>query len=362
MSKKLYFVVQHFRSGGAERVASILINELSARGYDIIVESDFTYGLNYPLSDGVKKVQTFLKKPGKNIFQVVLYFIQRLKHRRANLKKYNPDVVISFLSRTFFETKLCSIGLNKKHIVSDHTAMDRRIGYFNDYIRHHFYNYADYTTILTQKDAALIKGKLNNAVVVYNPLTFKSISSNNIIERDKIILCVGRINQWYIKGYDRICKIWGEISSQFPDWKLCFLGDASDATKEHLRNIANVKNISQQIIFYGQQSDVISFYHKAAIFALPSRTEGFPMALIEAMSQGCASVAFSLNGAINEIIDDNSDGYIVTDDNLIEFKEKLIRLLSDQEQRYNMAQRAAANISRFDKARYTDKWIKLLEH
>ncbi len=45
--KKLYFVVQHFRGGGAERVASVLINELSSRGYDIIVEADFSKGQTY---------------------------------------------------------------------------------------------------------------------------------------------------------------------------------------------------------------------------------------------------------------------------------------------------------------------------
>lgn len=363
MSKKIiYFVVQHFRSGGAERVASILINELADHGYDIIVESDYTKGQTYVLPKNITKVQTFLKTPGKNIFQVFIYFVQRLLQRRKKIKKYNPDIVISFLSRTFFETKLSCIGLNKKHIVSDHTAMDRKLNKFDNYIRHHFYNHAAYSTVLTEKDATLMNGKLKNTVVVYNPLTFDPILPEEVGDREKIILCVGRVNQWEIKGFDRICKIWREISPKFPDWKLCFLGDASESVKAHLLEIAGETISSDRIIFYGQQTNVISFYRQAAIFALPSRVEGFPMALVEAMSQGCACVAFSLKGAIDEIINDGSDGYIVNDNSLIELKEKLVNLLSDKELRRKLANNAVININRFNKEKYTNRWIKLLEH
>lgn len=359
--KKLYFVVQHFRGGGAERVASVLINELSSRGYDIIVEADFSKGQTYLLPDNVTKIQTFLKQPGKNAVQVMVYFIQRLINRRKKIKKYSPDVVISFLPRTFFETKLSCCGLHKKHIVSDHTSMDRKIGRLDDYIRHNFYNKADYSTILTQKDASLVKGKLKNSVVVYNPLTFKPIDAEHIGERENIILCVGRVNQWDIKGYDRICEIWREISPQYPVWKLCFVGEASDATKSRLIAISGKKN-AERIIFYGQQSDVKTFYRRAAIFALPSRVEGFPMALAEAMSQGCACVAFSIKGAIDEIINDGQDGYIIADGNLSDFRNKLGLLMSDGVIRKTLAENAVANIKRFDSVNYADRWVELIEH
>lgn len=361
MKYKLYFVVQHFRSGGAERVASVLIEELSSRGYEIIVEADFNKGQTYLLPDNVTKVQAFLKQPGKNAIQKMVYFIQRLIDRRKNIKKYSPDVVISFLPRTFFETKLSCLGLHKKHIVSDHTSMDRKIGRLDDYIRRNFYNRADYTTILTHKDAKLVEGKLRNSVVVYNPLTFRAIDRDEIGKREKIILCVGRVNQWDIKGYDRICEIWREISQQYPDWKLCFVGEASEDTKKRLISISGKEN-AERIIFYGQQSDVKTFYRRAAIFALPSRVEGFPMALAEAMSQGCACIAFSLNGAIDEIINEGQDGYIIADGNLLDFRDKLRLLMSDGIIRKTLAENAVANIKRFDSVNYADRWVELIEH
>ena len=56
-------------------------------------------------------------------------------------------------------------------------------------------------------------------------------------------------------------------------------------------NILNAINIIAEKIFK-------PIYRSAEIFALPSRVEGFPLVLVEAMSQGCACVSFSMQGAV----------------------------------------------------------------
>lgn len=81
------------------------------------------------------------------------------------------------------------------------------------------------------------------------------------------------------------------------------------------------------------------------VFVLPSRYEGLPMALLEAMAAGCVPVVSNV-GSISTVVEEGINGVFVDDQNLA---ERLASLLSDRHGLFNMSQAARATIrERFD--------------
>jgi glycosyltransferase involved in cell wall biosynthesis len=282
----------------------------------------------------------------------------RYSYYRRALKEVEPDVIIAFTHNIFLYTKLWSWGYKGPIIASDHTSMGRNLGKVSNYIRHNFYKKADIVTILTEKDARILGNRLPNKEVVYNPVTFDVF--NGEASREKKVLCVGRKSFWSVKGFDRIIKIWGELSPKYPDWKLEIVGASNADCDAKLQSMIAEAGVENSVIMRGNTNNIVQFYRSAEIFALPSRVEGFPLVLVEAMSQGCACVSFSMQGAVSEIINDGEDGIIVEDGNIEEFSARLEQLMKDAGLRQQYSTNAKENVSRFSIASFTDKWETLI--
>lgn len=360
MKCKLLFVIDQLEYGGAGRVASILINELASRGYDVSVITAIRYHkINYTLAGSVKVKEWYEPEPVKHgFFGRIANMYNRCKYFRRALKEVKPDVIIAFTHNIFLYTKLWSWGYKTPIIASDHTSMGRNLGRITNYIRHNFYSKADIVTILTEKDARILGERLPNKEIVYNPLTFDVFNGETM--REKIVLCIGRKDHWSVKGFDRIINIWGKLYPKHTEWKLKIVGPGSEKSDKELRQMISEAGVENGVILQGNTNDMEQLYRSAEIFALPSRVEGFPLVLAEAMSQGCACVAFSMQGAISEIINDGEDGDIVEDGNLDAFSIRLEQLINNSELRNKYSGKSRHNVGRFSIKAFADKWETLI--
>ncbi len=106
--------------------------------------------------------------------------------------------------------------------------------------------------------------------------------------------------------------------------------------------------LSSKVMFVGFQDDVRPYLAAADIFVLPSRSEGLPFALLEAMSSGLACIATDVGG-VREVISDGEDGLIVPPESPVALGEAVGRLLSDASLRSTIGKRARARTqSEFD--------------
>ena len=131
---------------------------------------------------------------------------------------------------------------------------------------------------------------------------------------------------------------------------------------EFLKKLSQEYGISDKVRFLGQVDDMQSLYRAASVFALPSRLEGFPMVLIEAMSQGCACISFEIKEAVYEIIHDRVDGLIVEDGNLTQFADRLSLILQDHSMRIKLGTAAVKNIARFSQDAFLQRWESIINN
>jgi glycosyltransferase involved in cell wall biosynthesis len=168
---------------------------------------------------------------------------------------------------------------------------------------------------------------------------------------------VGRLS--YEKGFDLLLEAWAEVAAAFPDWRLRIVGAGPEDAA--LRARATELGVAGGVDFAGQSSDVEADLRAASVYALPSRAEGFPMTLLEAMAMGLPCAAFDCAPGVREIITDGDDGLVVAAGNTGQLADALSRLLADADLRDAMSSRALASVERFTPAHIADRWERLFE-
>lgn len=125
--------------------------------------------------------------------------------------------------------------------------------------------------------------------------------------REQVALCVAQLND----THKRISDLIGAARELPPAWHVELLGSGRD--ERALRALASELGVADRVTFRGFERDrgrVRERLRRCGVFVLPSAREGLPMALLEAMSCGCAVVGTRIP-AIAEVVDDGEDGLLV---------------------------------------------------
>lgn len=102
--------------------------------------------------------------------------------------------------------------------------------------------------------------------------------------------------------------------------------------------------------------DPLEYQKSASIAILTSSYEGWGMVLTEAMQCGAVPVAFNSFESIGDIIDDGENGFLVKPFSTNQFVEKLRLLMSNEDLRLKMSNRATETVESFNVSRIVDKW------
>jgi glycosyltransferase involved in cell wall biosynthesis len=117
--------------------------------------------------------------------------------------------------------------------------------------------------------------------------------------------------------------------------------------EQDLRDLAGRLGIADRVLFTGSRDDVYALLPAFDTFALSSRFEGLPIALLEAMASGVAPVATRVGG-IPEVITDGRDGLLVDAGDTAGLTAALARLLGDDDLRSRVGGAARARAGDFD--------------
>lgn len=355
---KILVFIDQFESGGAARVTCTMLNGMIDKGYNITLATNLTNrSIGYSLDKRIEVIN-FYGGETNNKLQSLCRHLRLIYSANKCIKQVKPDVVIAVTHNPYLYVRVATWFSKLPIIAVDHTSFSRKISWWEDWVRGYFYKYANVLSILTKKDERLLGKKFPNKVVIYNPLSFPPLETQTT--RKKNILVAGRLSFWKVKGIDRIIDIWADLANKYPDWTLEIAGEGNSQSTIFLKNLVCQKGLEERVRFLGQVNDMKTKLSETSIFALPSRVEGFPMVLMEAMSQGCACIAFTLGGACDEMMTNNKSGYIVEDDNLESFSNSLCKLLDNPSIREQLGCNAINDSKRFSVETFIQSWINIL--
>ena len=160
------------------------------------------------------------------------------------------------------------------------------------------------------------------------------------------------------KGFDLLVDAWRTVSLTHPDWQLRIygVGDQADALTEQIAGAG----LAGTVTLGGFVPDLASRFDEASVFVLPSRREGMPLVLLEAMAAGLPVVAFDCPTGPAEILDGGRCGLLVVPGDTPALAHALTTLVADGRQRRSLAQAGAERVLDFDLQATARRWESLL--
>ena len=331
--KTILFILPDLCQGGAERVITILCNELDRSEFkpQLILFKKEGYYLNH-LREDVEIIELNVSRIRYSIFKIIPLIF-----------KLKPDIVFTgwgeisaFLSPLiplFRKTKFIT---RETNVVSEHVVKKEILFFYR------FYN--NFHQIIAQSDDMkedLIRNfniSENKIVKINNPVDFDLINSmkNQPIDVGfnksyKNIVAIGNLSPR--KGFDLLLNVMKHLKKE-PIY-LTILGDG--AFKDELiyqQEKLDLKNVT----FKGKVNNPYMYLNRADLFILSSRYEGFPNVLLEAGACGTYSLANNCPGGINEIIEIGINGEIFNINEAKISAEKICNVLKQSHERDKIQQ------------------------
>jgi phosphatidylinositol alpha-1,6-mannosyltransferase len=162
----------------------------------------------------------------------------------------------------------------------------------------------------------------------------------------RTVILVARMNSAeHYKGHDELIEAWPAVIARVPDAQLVFVGGGDDV--DRLRTKASALGVGHAVLLTGFVSAerLSTLYEQAAMFAMPSRGEGFGLVYLEAMTYGLPCIG-STHDAAGEIIDDGVTGFLVDQTDTEGLADRIVQLLDDEALRRTMGAEGQRRLER----------------
>ena len=375
--KKLSILIYSLAGGGAERVVSILLNELKDKFNITLVLMNDT--ILYDIPNKLKIIYLENSNPNESgIKKLIKLPILGLKYKKI-CKDNNIDISLSFMNRPNYINIISKLFGNKIKIIISERAMpslQHKIGLqgkINIFLITCLYHHADIITANSLGNSLDLKNNfaINNILTISNPVDIKQIlklsKENIILKKEKFtFITIGRLDRG--KNHQLVINAMKDI-----DAKLYIIGDGE--LKNELENQIKKLKLEKNIFLLGYQENPYKYLVKADCFIFSSNNEGFPNVLLEALSCGLPIISTDCQSGPREILAPKSDLSFRLKDNIEKVEYGILTPINDKENltksmnlminndklfnRYKLDSRIRA--SDFNKDQVIAKFIKIIE-
>lgn len=349
-------MVSSLRAGGSERVITRLANDFIEHGAEIHVLTldDDHDPPAYPLHAGVTLHRLGLERHSNGLMAALLANSGRFRAVKRELSRIQPTVVLSFGT-------VCNVLAALSRSGRWSTIVSERLvpgAYVESPIwsRLRKYAYRRANLHVTQTDWV---AEWSNREwpqlptrIIPNPVDVP-VTVRPIRDREDVIVCVGRMT--YEKGHDILLRAFAVIAPFVPGWRLRLIGDGP--LRQQYEALVEELEIASRVDFLGLQSNVTEHLEQCKLFVLPSRNEGFPNALLEAMAMGCAVIASDCPVGPPEILK-HGGGRLFKSESVASLSSMLQEATSP-EVLCDLAESARSNVLRFESSQVLAQWRSL---
>lgn len=370
MKKKILFLINSLRDGGAEKILVDIVNHLDPNKYDIEVRLIYKRGIYFDRLNRNVKLSFISGEIGTTHAKVVSRLLPILNseilHRIFIHDKY--DIEVAFLEG--YATKIIAgapKGVKKiAWVHCDVTKTEWINGvYRTDDQFSNCYRKIDEAICVSQsvKEAFIERfGKVTKLIVKYNPVDNKkikelcqekiSLQSN----ADKITLVsIGRMT--YPKRFIRLLAAVNNLLKQGYKIELWILGDGEE--RKELESFVKEQEIQDAVTFTGFLENPYPYIRQADLYVCSSIYEGFSTATTEALVLGTPVLTTDVSG-MREMLGDSEYGLITENDDLA-FENGLKTLLNNPELLKHYREMAQKRSSYFEMENRLSEIEKLFE-
>lgn len=184
-----------------------------------------------------------------------------------------------------------------------------------------------------------------NFIEIYNEKTNEnSPCQRSLIASEDEVIITHISNFRKVKRIDDIVKIFYEIQKEIPS-KLMMVGEGPE--KENAERLCIKLGIQNKVIFFGNSNEIEEILCFSDLFLLPSETESFGLAALEAMACGVPVIS-SNSGGLPEVNKDGFSGYLSDVGDVAKMSSDAISLLKDKEKLKQFKENALTTAKMFD--------------
>jgi len=187
-----------------------------------------------------------------------------------------------------------------------------------------------------------------------NGRTRERVRADLGINQNAVVAIITGSLKW--KGHETLLSALASITAQAPNLLLLVAGTGPQ--EPALRQQATQLGIANLVRFLGFRQDIPDLLSASDIFVLPSRSEAFPISILEAMTAGLPVVASDIGG-IPEQVEDGVTGLLVTPGDVDELTHAISRLIGNQELRRQIGEKGRDKVRQFTLERMVDGYISL---
>ena len=317
--------------GGIQKASSFLANSLDEFGFEVIMMSLYkSENFFFKLNKEIKYIEPNFERKSTTRF---VYVFKMMNFVRKSIKKIKPDIIVAYSEWSNSFVVMATMGLKIPVFLSDRFSPDWNLGTVQTFMKRVMYKKA--TGIIAQtsyaKEVIFNKIKNKNIEVIPNPVS--AIDAIDCPKKNQIVT-VGRMAKE--KGHKYLIDAFSKINNQ--EWQLLLVGDGPErkSLEEQTINLG----LQNRVIFAGTQKELSKYLSESKIFVLPSLFEGFPNALIEAMSVPLPCISFNCTAGPSDIINDGINGLLVETANSDLLLEAIETLINNENLRNEIAKNA----------------------
>lgn len=347
-------IIHSLNGGGAEHSVAMLANAWTAAGNAVtIITLDTPDTDIYRLDAQVQRIGLHGMQHSQNVVQAIWNNFRRLRGLRAAIRAARGDHVISFTEKM---NVLSILAMPGKSVIACERTDPRRhaVGPVWSALRRLTYRRARAIVVQTRAVSDYARRFVPSVPIHVIP---NAVQANDLdVPRGQVIIGLGRLA--HEKGFDLLIESFAAVAAQYPSWQLVIYGEGPE--RQALQARIEHHGLSQRIALPGWTDNPQLALASARIFVLPSRYEGFPNGLLEAMAASLAVVSFNCDSGPREIIRHEQDGLLVTPARVDELATALASLLCDESLRTRLAENARSVVERFSIERHLAGWEEVL--
>ena len=338
---KIAFAFGTMHRGGAERVIASLANTFTQWGDEVsIITADNTPS-GYRLHRDVRHIHLNVAGHSNNLWEAIRRNARLFLGMRKEIKKNSFDAVVTFELRYAVGLQLVfPFGRKFKLIASERANPKvRKRGKLEQYLWKVWLSKVDGFVFQTERVSRCYSEKLQKkGAVIHNgvfPEILPSLPIPFVERKHKDICAVGRLTEQ--KGYDVLIRAFQKFLQAHPEYHLHIFGDG--ILRSELEQQIQKADMETAVTLHGSVPNVMFQVADMGMYVLPSRYEGMPNALMEAMACGLPCVAADCDFGPGELIKHGVNGMLVP----VEDSAALANAMAQVADDWDLAERLARN-------------------